>query len=57
MLSQEQAQRFKTDDGGFRTDVAAHEVEPFMFGAAPHEKRPSFYVRRDPMDALTTHAP
>jgi hypothetical protein len=52
VLTAEQAQKFKKPDGTFRDDITPAELEPFLFGAAQSNQRPTVIVREDPVALL-----
>jgi hypothetical protein len=52
VLTDEEAEQFKTPDGTFRDDIAPEELEPFFFGSANKSSRPTFLFREDPVELL-----
>jgi len=51
VLTHEEAQRFR-DNGGWRTDIAAAEIEPYLYRTHEKEGRPTFITRNDPVEAM-----
>ena len=45
-------QHFQDNNGNFRDDITADEIEPFIFGGKDNDQRPTFLLREDPVSLM-----